>query len=147
MENEIFGFIAEIELLLVQFYQRVNNVARLSANKELFNLMIQQSLGHRNQILELSKKYTMPSLNKKHIMSLQDKIQNKLWEKIAKEENVIKTLNAMVDAENQTGMLYQSMANYYKNLSAYYLQISTEIESLSKEEFGHAEIIKNNILK
>lgn len=141
METSFFNLIIELENDLALFYHKVKQVSRFRPFVETFSLMATVSENHSKRIQAIEKKYTRPTFNRKAVLDLHNLIKNELWDEITAEEDEKKIIKTMAASEEKIGNLYRAMSEFLGLLGAYYLEVATEIEHISGEEYGHRDAL------
>ncbi len=66
-------------------------------------------------------------------------------EEIKNESNIVYVLQKLADSEEQLGKIYKSIAVHYKKNAEKYQMLSSAIDKIGDEEFGHRDVILNDM--
>ena len=141
MALDIFDLLAELELHIVELYNKARKLTRFKVFSETFQLMETVSANHSAEIKNLGDTKSMPTFDRAAVIRMHDKMKNKLWEDIIKETDENLILKKMAKSEEDTGKLYTAISFYFKKLAEYYNYVASDIEKIAGQEFEHRDAL------
>lgn len=142
--HQVFELVVALETDLADFYLEMGQIERLKPFADIFSFMTDHSQNHARQIDRAAAAIDLPELDIAPIETLHRRIKESLQEQVRQEEDGEKVMAELALAEEIVGKLYQSIAKHYRKLATAYTAVADQFETLSKEEFGHRDYIKDH---
>jgi hypothetical protein len=142
MKREIFRIIETMEGDLADFYRRISTLTKLKFSEELFEFMVTQCEGHKNQISDITMDANEPVLDFESIRQLHTSLKEKLYQEILSAIDPDYCFEKMAETERIVSRMYDAIAIHYEKTAEYNLKIANTMHQLAKEEIEHEEVIK-----
>lgn len=141
--RQLFEKVVALETDLADFYLEIGQIEHLKPLADIFSFMTDHSQEHARQIDRVAAAIDMPELDTDPINELHQRLKSSLLEQIRDEKDKDTIIRKLAQTEDVIGQLYQSIAAHYRKLATAYTAVADQVETLSKEEFGHRDYIND----
>lgn len=145
MRDEIFDLIIQLEESFADFYKKLKTNEHLKDFHDTLKLMEDHCHLHSNEMKEFAEKIIKPTFNKPAVVELDNRMKDSLFKEILHNNDNLRSLQDMANAEETLGELYLSISQYLKKLQEYYGEMIKGLEKISNDEFIHRDYILRQI--